>query len=126
MNNVIRHPAPAPITRKDAEALAHMLAHSQQQLATALHFICDRLDLADGDPDLEDDSEDCCEAGDDGTFPGEIREGSYARLGDCEDDEDDDPGGFNSEDDFLPAGVQAWPSGPGCIIGNPDFGADGS
>lgn len=83
-------------------------------------------DKLSGDPDLEDDSEDCCEAGDDGTIPGEIREGAYARIGDCDDDEDDDAGGDNAEDDFCPTGVQAWPSGPGCIIGDPDFGADGS
>lgn len=85
-----------------AEGLTIRLTRHQAE--AAIEALIDYLDALDGDPDVEDDSEDCCSAADD--------VGSSSRLtplhghhgaGDPEDAEDDDPGEdeHDQEDDVA-------------------------
>ena len=98
-----------PQVRKLAEALVTI----QEAAAFTSVFLIDRLDIHEGDPDLED---------------GEPQE-------DADTSEDDDPSeedaedcdGFENEPAFDKATLRklkGYGDGPGCLISDTDFGAD--
>lgn len=119
---------------------------TRETIGLAVDALIARLDMADGDPDLEDggDMEPDQERGDP-SWPewhtrgarklAALRDHAYEpihRMGTPnvvhEDDEEDDPSGQCDEDGINTAfdnvRYQQGSNGPGCIISDPDKGAD--
>ncbi|QEH80843.1 hypothetical protein EIK56_23030 [Sphingomonas sp. C8-2] len=109
-------PGATPLAAIDAI----MALYGRENVELAIESLIEMLDALDGDPDLEEDNEDRCSASDDAPAAAYVN----FRLGEHEDDEDDDPaGGTNAEDDFdlRDVGYAAGAAGPGCSLSDPGY-----
>lgn len=91
-------PGATPLAAVDAI----MAMYGRENIELAIEVLIERLDRLDGDPDIEAMADDdyCGAFEDYGTTGPQSSHGTDRRLiGDCEDDEDDDPAGGNIDDE---------------------------
>ena len=69
MPSIEPHAPTAKVVAHPTLALRLLNKYSPHEISEGIEFLIDLLDLMGGDPDLEEDDGDSCDAGDDGCGP---------------------------------------------------------
>ncbi|MDJ0979251.1 MAG: hypothetical protein QNI87_12060 [Erythrobacter sp.] len=115
MGSVLHHNSGIVIPRDEYEELTEALATVFRIGAKFTPRLIERLDLADGDPDLEDDAD--AEQASWGNAPSQLGLHGHCMAWHHDDAEEDDPAGQYDEDAYTARKVPA--DGPGCPIADP-------